>query len=217
MGPSLNMILRRSLFSILLAVFLFANAVPIAASADHNGQTAQKFIEGLADEAIGALTDKDVTREKRVDRFRDLLSHNFDVQLIGKWVMGRHWRSASETEKTEYMSLFEDLIVITYVDRFDQYSGEALKVVNTVMDPGKDAIVYSELLRPNSKDVIRVDWRVRQAGDEYRIVDVYVEGISMGQTQRSEFASVIKQKGGTIEGLLQVLRTKVASLQQAEK
>ncbi|MDH5488800.1 MAG: ABC transporter substrate-binding protein, partial [Rhodospirillaceae bacterium] len=75
----------------------------------------------------------------------------------------------------------------------------------------------SELVRPNSKDVIRVDWRVRQNGDEYRIVDVYVEGISMGQTQRSEFASVIKQKGGTVEGLLQVLRTKVSSLQQAQK
>ena len=217
MGPDLNMILRRSFFSIFLAAILFANTIPIAASADHNSKTAHQFIEGLADAAIGALTDKEATREKRVERFRELLGHNFDVELIGKWVMGRHWRAASDTEKTEYMDLFEDLIVITYVDRFDQYSGEALKVVNTVTDPGKDAIVYSELVRPNSKDVIRVDWRVRQNGDEYRIVDVYVEGISMGQTQRSEFASVIKQKGGTVEGLLQVLRTKVSSLQQAQK
>ena len=85
------------------------------------------------------------------------------------------------------------------------------------MTPGKDSIVYSELVRPQGDGVIRVDWRVRQNGDIYKIVDVYVEGISMGQTQRSEFASVIKQKGGTIEGLLQVLRTKVSALQQAKK
>ncbi|MCK4939521.1 MAG: ABC transporter substrate-binding protein, partial [Rhodospirillaceae bacterium] len=137
--------------------------------------------------------------------------------LIGKWVMGRHWRAASDMEKDEYMSLFEDLIVITYVDRFDQYSGEKINVVNTIMDPGKDAMVYSELVRPQGGDVIRIDWRVRQNGDNYKIVDVYVAGISMGQTQRSEFASVIKQKGGTVEGLLQVLRTKVSTLQQAEK
>ncbi|MDH3335531.1 MAG: ABC transporter substrate-binding protein [Rhodospirillaceae bacterium] len=211
------MILRRSFFSIFLVATLFASTVPFGASANNDVSEAKQFIESLADDAIGALTDKDVTREKRVDRFRDLLNHNFDVQLIGKWVMGRHWRAASETEKAEYMSLFEDLIVITYVDRFDQYSGEALKVVNTVMDPGKDSMVYSELVRPNSNDVIRVDWRVRRNGDRYRIVDVYVEGISMGQTQRSEFASVIKQKGGTVEGLLGVLRTKVSSLQQAQK
>ncbi|MDH5489047.1 MAG: ABC transporter substrate-binding protein, partial [Rhodospirillaceae bacterium] len=105
------MILRRSFFSIFLAAILFANTIPIAASADHNSKTAHQFIEGLADAAIGALTDKEATREKRVERFRELLGHNFDVELIGKWVMGRHWRAASDTEKTEYMDLFEDLIV----------------------------------------------------------------------------------------------------------
>ena len=213
----LGNIIRRSLFSIFLVPILFSSAVPMAASADHDGQTAQQFIEGLADEAIGALTDKDAARESKIDRFRSLLAHNFNVPLIGKWVMGRHWRAASDMEKDEYMSLFEDLIVITYVDRFDQYSGEKINVVNTIMDPGKDAMVYSELVRPQGGDVIRIDWRVRQNGDNYKIVDVYVAGISMGQTQRSEFASVIKQKGGTVEGLLQVLRTKVSTLQQAEK
>ena len=213
----LGNIIRRSLFSIFLVSILFSSAVPLAASADHDGQTAQQFIEGLADEAIGALTDKDAARESKIDRFRSLLAHNFNVPLIGKWVMGRHWRAASDMEKDEYMSLFEDLIVITYVDRFDQYSGEKINVVNTIMDPGKDAMVYSELVRPQGGDVIRIDWRVRQNGDNYKIVDVYVAGISMGQTQRSEFASVIKQKGGTVEGLLQVLRTKVSTLQQAEK
>ena len=213
----LGNIIRRSLFSIFLVSILFSSAVPMAASADHDGQTAQQFIEGLADEAIGALTDKDAARKSKIDRFRSLLAHNFNVPLIGKWVMGRHWRAASDMEKDEYMSLFEDLIVITYVDRFDQYSGEKINVVNTIMDPGKDAMVYSELVRPQGGDVIRIDWRVRQNGDNYKIVDVYVAGISMGQTQRSEFASVIKQKGGTVEGLLQVLRTKVSTLQQAEK
>ena len=213
----LRSIIRSSFFSIFIVSVLFSAAVPMAASADHGGQTAQQFIEGLADEAISALTDKDAARESKIDRFRSLLGHNFNVPLIGKWVMGRHWRAANNAEKDEYMDLFEDLIVITYVDRFDQYSGEKINVVNTIMDPGKDAIVYSELVRPDGDGVIRVDWRVRQNGDNYRIVDVYVEGISMGQTQRSEFASVIKQKGGTVEGLLKVLRTKVSTLQQAEK
>ena len=213
----LRSIIRSSFFSIFIVSVLFSAAVPMAASADHDGQTAQQFIEGLADEAISALTDKNAARESKIDRFRSLLGHNFNVPLIGKWVMGRHWRAASNAEKDEYMDLFEDLIVITYVDRFDQYSGEKINVVKTIMDPGKDAIVYSELVRPDGDGVIRVDWRVRQNGDNYRIVDVYVEGISMGQTQRSEFASVIKQKGGTVEGLLKVLRTKVSTLQQAEK
>lgn len=114
------MIARRSFFSIVLAAVLFFGTVHVAASAakaDHVGQTAKQFIEDLAEEAISALTDKDATRNESIDRFRSLLGHNFNVPLIAKWVMGRHWRIASDGEKAEYMGLFEDLIVITYVDQ----------------------------------------------------------------------------------------------------
>ena len=43
----------------------------------------------------------------------------------------------------------------------------------------------------------------------YKIIDVMVEGVSMGQTQRSEFSSVIRQHGGKVEGLLAELRKRV--------
>ncbi len=181
--------------------------------ADHPGLSPRAFIESLARDAVIALTIQETPRPVRIQKFRDILAHNFDVPLIGRWVLGRYWRGATEAEKKEYESLFEDLIVATYVDRFDQYSGEALSVTRTVMEPGKDTVVFTEIVRPTGGgDPIRVDWRVRERGDEYRIIDVYVEGMSMGQTQRSEFASVIRQNGGKMEGLLQVLREKVAVL-----
>ncbi|HJO97653.1 MAG TPA: ABC transporter substrate-binding protein [Rhodospirillales bacterium] len=40
----------------------------------------------------------------------------------------------------------------------------------------------------------------------YLIIDVMVEGVSMGQTQRSEFASVIRRNGGEVKGLIAKLR-----------
>lgn len=205
------MYVRRTMLSVLFAAFVAVAVPPVQALADHDGQGPTAFIEGLADEAVKALTDKDTTREERVVRFRSLLNHNFNVPLIGKWVLGRHWRSANPAEKAEYMSLFEDLIVITYVEYFDQYSGEALKVVKTITDPGKDSVIYTHLMRP-SGDAIRVDWRVRQDNESFKIIDVYVEGSSMGQTQRSQFASLIRKNGGKLEGLIKALRSKVAEL-----
>ena len=53
---------------------------------------------------------------------------------------------------------------------------------------------------------LRVIWRLRARDGGYRIADLMVEGISMGQTQRSEFASVIRLNGGTVEALLEKLR-----------
>lgn len=43
----------------------------------------------------------------------------------------------------------------------------------------------------------------------YKIRDVLVEGISMSVTHRDEFAAVIRNAGGNVEGLLNALRSKV--------
>ncbi len=59
---------------------------------------------------------------------------------------------------------------------------------------------------------VRVLWRVRAYGDTMKILDVIVEGASMSQTLRSDFGSIIRQKGGKVSGLLDVLRVKTAAL-----
>ena len=167
---------------------------------------ASQFIEGLADEAIGALTEENVSREKRIERFRELLNEHFAVATIGRWVLGRYWNRATEKEQKEYLSLFEDLIVISYVDRFTSYSGEKLTVAKTVPATGNDLLVITNITRPQSSESVEVGWRVREYDGSFKIVDVLVAGVSMGQTQRSEFSSVIRRNGGTIEGLLKKLR-----------
>ncbi|MDP7668201.1 MAG: ABC transporter substrate-binding protein [Rhodospirillales bacterium] len=194
----------RSILTVAVLLAAFAAAWPVFA----NG-TPESLIEGLADKAIASLTERDITREERVSRFRTLLNDHFDVRTIGRWVLGRHWRSATPAEREEYFTLFEDLIVFTYVDRFTKYSGEALAVTGAKNVDEKDTLVSSEITRADAgSPPLRVDWRLRARDDGYRIVDVMVQGISMGQTQRSEFASVIRTNGGTIEALLEKLRAR---------
>lgn len=173
-------------------------------------QQAESFIDGLAGDAINALTVPGSTEEQRSERFRQLLVENFAVKTIGRWVLGRHWNSATEAEQAEYLDLFQELLIVTYVSRFASYSGEKLKVDKTVANGESDVIVYSSIVRDNSQPPLHVDWRVRSGKDTMKIVDVIVEGVSMGQTQRSEFSSVIRQNGGKVEGLLVELRKRVS-------
>lgn len=213
------MVYRRTVLASLLVGALSLLPVSFAASAAQaetsqaasNGD-ARTFIEGLAEEAIQALTAKDVSRNDRIDRFTVLFSRSFDVDFIGKWVLGRHWRGASDTEKTEYLKLFKEYVVITYVERFDQYTGEQLQVVKAVVD-GKDTLVTSQIHRPTGGDPIRVDWRVRAEADVYKIIDVYVEGLSMSQTLRKDFSAVIgSSKEKTVSALNDALRKQIAKL-----
>lgn len=190
-----------------LAVRLFF--VAPAAKADAFADGAQKFIESLADKAIAALTGKDIPRAERVRRFRKLLNEHFAVETIGRWVLGRHWRDASDAERREYLRLFEDLIVKTYVDRFTEYSGEKVTILKTVVADNKDAVVFTSITRPNQPEPIAVEWRVRAREGNYRIVDVMVTGVSMGLTQRQEFSSVFARNGGNMAAFLKELRARV--------
>jgi phospholipid transport system substrate-binding protein len=144
-----------------------------------------------------------------------MFTAHFNVRTIGKFVLGRYWRKASKKERTEYLSLFEDLMVVSYVDRFARYAGENLNVTRTRSENAKDATVFTQISRKTGKPV-KVLWRVRAYGDTMKVLDVIVEGASMSQTLRSDFGSIIRQKGGKVSGLLDVLRVKTASLKAAK-
>jgi phospholipid transport system substrate-binding protein len=164
------------------------------------------FVQTMADKAIVTLTGHDIDREERIVRFRELLKDYFDVRTIARWVLGRHWKDATDDQRREYLALFEDLIVATYIDRFANYAGERFAVTQALTAAGGDILVNSEITRPEGGDPLNVGWRVREREGRLRIIDVMVDGMSMGQTQRSEFASVIRRSGGSVEGLLVELR-----------
>lgn len=195
-----------------VVVVLAVLIAPARAADDDTQAKARAFIEGLADQAVQALTNASVPREEREKRARVLLRENFAVPTIAQWVLGRYWRVATPAEQREYLSLFEDLIVVTYVDRFTRYSGERLRVTRSVgMGETGDVNVFSDITNPGGTP-IDIGWRVRTRDGAMKVVDVSVEGVSMGQTQRSEFASIIQNNGGQVSGLLAEMRRR---LQQA--
>jgi phospholipid transport system substrate-binding protein len=191
----------------LLALFLVAVWTPSGSRADAFTDGAKNFIENLAGNSLKTLTGKDMATAERHRRFKVLLDQNFSIKTIGRWVMGRYWRKATPAQKEEYFVLFESLVVKTYVDRFAKLSGATLEVKKAVSKGSKDTVVYSEFHDGNKKRY-RINWRLRAKEGQFKIIDVMVAGISMGMTQRDEFASVIRKSGQGLEGLLNVLRKK---------
>ena len=200
----------RSVFAlILLGVLLVAAGVPAQAGDEEFGAEAKAFVEDMAVKAIAELTVSDLDKDKRRSRFREMMHEYFAFKGIAKWVLGRYWRRATEVERKEYLELFEQLMVAVYTERFERYSGETLSVERAEVRGGKDVLVHSKLLRPNGLKPIKVAWRVRADGHAYRVVDILVEGLSMGVTQREEFASFIRQNNGRVQSLLIELRKRI--------
>lgn len=197
---------------IALVVGLLISQAAAAAQTD-----AGEFVKKLGNHAIRVLTVKDITDAERENRFRMLLRQGFDVQRIGRFVLGRYARGVKKSEIDEYNGLFEDLIVATYAARFAEYSGQEF-VIKRVAKPKNrgDSIVMSEIRPSDGGPSIRIDWQVHGKTDDYKIVDVRVEGVSMSVTQREEFTAVIRKNGGKVDALLGVLRKKTEGLKSKQ-
>ncbi|MDA1090421.1 MAG: ABC transporter substrate-binding protein [Proteobacteria bacterium] len=200
--------------------FIFVVALPLGfatpSAADETEEKAGSFIRSLAAEAIRSLAEKDAPRDIRIQRFRKLFNDHFAVNSIGRFVLGGNWKKASKDEQKEYLVLFEDLMVVSYVDRFSRYAGENLEVTRTRAENGGSTTVFSQISRPTGKPVM-VLWRVGSTDKTMKILDVIVEGASMSQTLRSDFGSIIRQQDGKVSGLIDALRLKTASLKASSK
>ena len=195
------------------AVALVALGAPRPAVAAGPGDPAV-FVRDFSAQAISVLADRSLSGAHRERAFRELLTTGFDVKAISRFVLGRYWRRATEAEREEFTGLFEDLIVATYSRKFSDYSGQTLKVEAIREENDKMAAVASRILRRTGES-IRIDWRLLRRRESWRIVDVVVEGMSMVLSQRSEYAAVIKNDGGRIQGLLAKLREKTARVRSA--
>lgn len=201
------MIARRPpiLLSLALALVLFLAPAHAAAPSD-----AAAFINDLLNKALKTLDNKQLSEEERAKTFRDLLDRDFDMPRISRFVLGPYWREASDQEKQQFQKLFEDYVVRSYATRFSEYSGEQVKVTGSRPESETSTLVQSQVVRQNGPPA-KVDWRVRKQDNDFKIVDVDVEGVSMVLTQREEFSSVIQRSGGTVAALNKTLQERLAS------
>jgi phospholipid transport system substrate-binding protein len=194
----------------LFFVFLLLGILPHSAQAEDFSKGAKAFINSVTEEAISTLTVKNITKEERARIFRIFMKKHFSIFGMSKFVVGRHLRNATEVEKTEYFKLFEDLMVASYSERFAKYSGEKLLMKNAVMRGKKDVIVNTVMVKVGSEaKPLKVDWRVRNNGGSFTIVDVMVEGISMIMTQKAEFSSFLRSSGGEFKELIAEIKKRI--------
>lgn len=197
------MTLARLAFAI-VAVFCLAASPPAAAVAG----SPEQFIAGLGDNVIKVITDDASTQDDKERSFRRMFNESFDAEEVMRFVLGRHWKNATDEQKREFRQAFEDLTVKTYASRFGQYSGEHFTVKDPRQGATKDEyFVPSTIERPNGPP-LRVDWKVRRNGNGWRIADIVVEGVSMALTYRQEYTAFIQKHDGRLQALIDTMKAK---------
>jgi phospholipid transport system substrate-binding protein len=210
-----NILRRAFLVAVAAASFSLAGVVA-PAHAEADPEQAKALVQNLSRDAVKIMTSKGLNDTQRIDQFRTLFIGSVDLPAVSKFILGRHWKTASPQQQQDFMHLFEEMLVYTWANRFKDASDNITVAINGVKPDGEDgAIVDSSILRAG-QEPIPVLWRLRQSDGGLKIIDLLIEGTSMIVTYREEYASVINQSGGKIDGLLDVLRQKTVALAAAQ-
>lgn len=160
-------------------------------------QTVVTIINSITD----LLNNKALSQQQKQKQFQAVLNSKFDMNTIGRFAMGRYWRTATQEQRKRYLALFNAMIVDTYSRRFSEYKGQIVRVDSSRSVGKRDAVITSYVDEKN-KPKIKLDWRLRKDNNRFYVIDLVIEGASMALTQRSDFASVIQRGGGNVDVLL---------------
>jgi phospholipid transport system substrate-binding protein len=178
-----------------------------SAQATVSADAAQQMIQEVGTQVLAILRDQGLDNRQKFERLVALLDGPIDLELIARLILGRHWRSASEAQRAEYLQLFRAFALDNLASRLHVYDGQDFEIVGAQAVDERDAVVATRVTG-GSRPPLKVDWRVRERDDGHLVaIDVIVEGVSLIVTQRSEFSAVIERRG--MDGLLAELRQRV--------
>jgi phospholipid transport system substrate-binding protein len=144
-------------------------------------------------------------RKEKLTALGTLLRDFLDTDALARLAAEQHLQGRSDEEVREFLTLFHEFFVRTYVQRLLLFDApEFAYGAETVT--GDTARVATEVVTPG--DRFAVDYTLRKTPAGWRATDIQVEGVSLAKNFRSQFDNAVAKE--SFQGLLARLRAKVS-------
>jgi phospholipid transport system substrate-binding protein len=183
--------MTRILPAIAAALLISAAVQPAAAQpTDPAATSVQNFYDALI-----ASMKAGGTTKSRYEKLKPAVEQDFDLAGMTALSVGPTWASISAADQKSLVDAFERMTIANYARNFDSFHGERFLVDSDVQTRGTDKLVKSTM-NPGGSDAIAFNYRLHQAGNNWKIVDVYLAGnISQLAQKRADFATTLSSAG----------------------
>ncbi len=202
------------LLMVILAAVQIPISQPLAVGADGAAGggadlvEASSFVESFVARAVAVLKDEALAPSRRDQEFRRMLFEGFDTYGGARFALGRGWRTASESQRAEFVALFREELMRMGKWLFEGYEGEVLEVSRVRPFAKTKIVVETKLSNPEAR-INDVDFLVLRTDEKFQILDVHLDGFSVLETYRSEFVGPLFRGG--VERVLRTLRKRLAN------
>lgn len=203
-----------------LNVFLYILLSTFTASSTEEYAKLESYTNNTVNEVSGMLNDPKLTKEQKTYKARQLLNKNLGLEWMAKYTLGRNKKSLSKEQISQFVKVYSKYIIDIYSDMVKNYKGQKSIVKGTKKIDDKEFIVKMEIDQPDGKQPIKVDYLVidgstDEINDNFKIVDIVTEGVSLVNSQKDQFNSAISSNG--FEFLLSELKRMANQHQSSQK
>lgn len=119
-----------------------------------------------------------------------------DFTRITRMVMGDYFDDASREQKYRFLEIFKNSLINTYASGVTLYQGQKIEVL-----PLRDEDLKGNYARvrvhgtTNDGKVIPVFFTLFQDGEEWKVINVFVNGLDLRAVYQAQFAQSMQQYG----------------------
>ena len=129
------------------------------------------------------------------DKIKDIFEPLIDFNRVSASVMGKkYFLSATKEERVEFIEVFKFSLLDTYAETLSQW-GDAEIITDFSYDEKKNKIVSVKQNLLTTNNIYPIIYKLREyKNGTYKIVNIIINGINLGQTFHNQFQALAIEK-----------------------
>lgn len=166
--------------------------------------SAKQLVDRLVGEINGVIASGRSEKQMFAD-FERIFGRFSDTSYIAAYAMGADGRRASAAQKRAFSSAFQGYVGRKYGRRFREFIGGRLEVKGVKQVKNWYEVETTAFLRGEAPFTVTFQVSDRSGRDLF--FNMFIEGINLLLTERTEIGALIDRNGGSIDGMIDDLKT----------
>ncbi len=192
---------RTFITSSLSTAALGLTATPLMAALDEASAT--KLIDGLVAD-INKVIASNKGQSAMYREFGRIFGRYSDTSYIAAYAMGADARRATNAQKKAFSDAFASYIARKYGSRFREFIGGRLEV--TDVKKVKRWYEVSTVAYLRNESPFEVTFLVSDRSGKNLFFNMFIEGVNLLLTERTEIGAIIDRNGGDIDAMIAAVK-----------
>lgn len=184
----------RKLKIIGLKIFILCFVMTVSAWGESGKKSPEAAVKILLNE-IKQIVDREglSDAEKAANKkHSDIAISILKVPEISQKALGKYWRKHSTDQQGQFQKLLGELFVHVAFPSSAKFFSD-LDLVYGKTKSKKDMKVVPITVVHKKEGEVDIDFRMKQASEDWKVVDVILDGVSMRNNLRSQFYKILKK------------------------